>query len=70
MRKYVWEKLKKFVWRFKMDTPSFSRQDKRDSKKKQSTHSVYSSKHTRISAAISEKSSKSQTAPSKTKSKK
>ncbi len=52
-----------------MDTPSSKRQDKRDSKKKQSAHSVYSSKHTRISAAIAEKSAKT---PSKssTKSKK
>lgn len=50
-----------------MDTPSSKRQDKRDSKKKQSTHSVYSSKHTRISAAIAEKSSKT---PPKSKSKK
>uniref|UniRef100_A0A6C0DZD1 Uncharacterized protein n=1 Tax=viral metagenome TaxID=1070528 RepID=A0A6C0DZD1_9ZZZZ len=39
-----------------MDSPSSNRQDKRDSKKKQSTHSVYSSKHVRISAAVAEKS--------------
>ena len=43
-----------------MDTPSYKRQDKRDSKKNQSTYSVYSSKHTRISATIAEKSSKTQ----------
>ncbi len=48
-----------------MDSPVSKRQDKRDSKKKQSAHSVYSSKHTRISAAIAEKSSKT---PSKSKS--
>ncbi len=52
----------------KMDTPSSKRQDKRDSKKKQSAHSIYTSKHTRISAAIAEKSSKPE--PSKTHSKK
>lgn len=51
-----------------MDYPSSKRQDKRDSKKKHSDHSVYSSKHTRISAAVAEKSSK--TPPKTTKSKK
>jgi hypothetical protein len=50
--------------------PSSKRQDKRDSKKKQSDHSVYSSKHTRISAAVAEKSSKTPASDSKNKSKK
>lgn len=43
-----------------MDTPK--RQDKLDSKKKQSSKSIYTSKHTRISTAVTtavaEKSSK------------
>lgn len=41
-----------------MDGPSSKRQDKRDSKKKHSAHSVYTSKHVRIAATIAEKSSK------------
>lgn len=41
-----------------MDNPSSKRQDKRDSKKKHSSHSVYSSKHVRISGAILEKNTK------------
>jgi hypothetical protein len=51
-----------------MDYPSYTRQDKRDSKKKHSDHTIYSSKHLRISAAVSEKSSKPE--PKKTTSKK
>lgn len=38
-----------------MDYPSSKRQEKRDSKKKQSANSVYTAKHVRISAAIAEK---------------
>lgn len=52
-----------------MDTPSSKRQDKRDSKKKRSANSVYTSKHVRIAAAVAEKSSKSASASSKPKSK-
>jgi hypothetical protein len=52
-----------------MDIPSSKRQDKRDSKKKKSANSVYTSKHVRIAAAVAEKSSKPP-AKSKTPSKK
>ncbi len=41
-----------------MDRITSKRQDKRDSKKKQANHSVYSSKHIRITEAI-KKSDKS-----------
>lgn len=52
-----------------MDTPISKRQDKRDSKKKHSANSVYTSKHVRIAAAIAEKSAKSAPASSKSNSK-
>jgi hypothetical protein len=39
-----------------MDYPTSKRQDKQNSKKKQSSNSVYTSKHVRITAAIVEKS--------------
>ena len=38
-----------------MDNPSFKRQEKRDSKKKHSEKSIYTSKHIRISEALKEK---------------
>jgi hypothetical protein len=45
-----------------MDFPSSKRQDKRDSKKKQSAHSIYTAKHTRIAAAVAATSAE-KTAP-------
>jgi hypothetical protein len=42
-----------------MDSVQSKRQDKRDSKKKQSAHSVYSAKHTRISEAVKKSSNQS-----------
>lgn len=39
-----------------MEYPSSNRQDKRDSKKKQDSKSVYTSKHIRIATALAEKS--------------
>ena len=38
-----------------MDYPSTTRQDKRDSKKKQSSHSIYSSKHIRAAEELIQK---------------
>jgi hypothetical protein len=38
-----------------MDYPSSKRQDKRDSKKKQSSHSIYSSKHVRAAEELIQK---------------
>lgn len=46
-----------------MDTSSSSRQDKRDSKKKHTAHSVYTAKHVRISAAITEKNNNKSNPP-------
>ena len=50
-----------------MDYPNSKRQDKRDSKKKHSGHSVYSSKHTRIAAEIAAKHSSKPAPPTKSK---
>ena len=50
-----------------MDYPTSKRQDKRDSKKKHSGHSVYSSKHTRIAAEIAAKHPSKPTPPTKSK---
>ena len=52
-----------------MDYQSSKRQDKRDSKKKHSDNSVYTSKHIRITATVAEKSPKKSTDNSKSKSK-
>ena len=52
-----------------MDYPNSKRQDKRDSKKKHSGHSVYTSKHTRIAAEIAAKHSSKPAPPSNSKSK-
>lgn len=51
-----------------MDYPSTTRQDKRDSKKKQSSHSIYSSKHIRAAEELIQKrlASKPQSAFGKT----
>jgi hypothetical protein len=43
-----------------MDYPSSKRQDKRDSKKKQSAHSVYTAKHVRIAASVAATTAKKQ----------
>ena len=43
-----------------MDHPNSHRQDKRDSKKKHSAKSVYTSKHVRITEALAEKLPKKQ----------
>ena len=48
-----------------MDSPVSKRQDKRDSKKKHSSKSIYTSKHVRIAAALAEKSSKLPSKPTK-----
>jgi hypothetical protein len=51
-----------------MDYPSTSRQDKRDSKKKQSSHSIYSSKHIRAAEELIQKRLASkQSTPAKSK---
>jgi hypothetical protein len=51
-----------------MDYQPSNRQDKRDSKKKQSSHSIYTSKHTRIAAEVAAKHSvKPDTSKSKSK---
>ena len=42
----------------KMDYSSSKRQDKRDSKKKHDSKTIYTSKHIRITLAFAEKSSK------------
>jgi hypothetical protein len=46
-----------------MDYPSTTRQDKRDSKKKQSSHSIYSSKHIRAAEELIQKRLASKTQP-------
>lgn len=52
-----------------MDYPSTTRQDKRDSKKKQSSHSIYSSKHIRAAEELIQKrlASKPQSSSAKSK---